>query len=294
MNRTLDAGALIIGLLTSGATGSTRNTYTANGTFTLDHADGIVKAGDLILGTKNSQVTGGTRSANGTFNLNAGAIEAESIGWGAQSGDGTTTRNFNFTGGTVRNRTGGDLTISNVPVTLTGSGSRVFEATAGHTITVASTAVISGAGLGFTKAGEGTLVLAAANTYTGATTVEAGTLLLGADGTLGTNNAVVLSGGTLSSGGFVNELGTLAVTGAAAIDLGDGTGPLSFLNCSEIAWTGTLALTGRLGATALRFGTDANALTPDQLSRITLRGLSVKITEDGYIATIPGTLIILF
>jgi hypothetical protein len=123
------------------------------------------------------------------------------------------------------------------------------------------------------------------------TRVEAGTLQLGANDVIATNSTVVLAGGTLAVGSFTNKLGLLEVTGAAMIGLGAGTGSLSFFDCSGTLWTGTLSLTGTLGEKTLRFGTDANALTPEQLGRITLRGLSVKLTEDGYLACVPGTLI---
>ena len=62
------------------------------------------------------------------------------------------------------------------------------------TITISS--VISGA-IGLVKNGTGTLVLNAVNTYTGGTTVNAGTLQIGN----GTNNTARVLGTTILSGG---------------------------------------------------------------------------------------------
>ena len=78
----------------------------------------------------------------GTFNLTAGTLEAKSIDYGASAptGSGTATRAFNFTSGTLRNYAGSDLAIANVPLNLTGSGTRVFEATSGQAITTAVSA----------------------------------------------------------------------------------------------------------------------------------------------------------
>ncbi len=74
--------------------------------------------------------------------------------------------------------------------------------------------VISGSGFGINKAGDGTLTLSAANTYTGNTTVSAGTFNLANTGSLrfdidglGLNNSLTNSGGTLNlDGAFVFDL----------------------------------------------------------------------------------------
>ncbi len=77
-----------------------------------------------------------------------------------------------------------------------------FSNPAGTTSTFESTAVISGPG-GVTLNGFGTTVFQAPNTYTGATTVKKGTLLLNG-GALPNTNATVAPGATLSlQGGYV-------------------------------------------------------------------------------------------
>ena len=73
-----------------------------------------------------------------------------------------------------------------------------------------------------TKQGAGTWVYGNAMTYTGETSVEAGTLLLDADGAI-TASAVTLRGGTLAvASGTAKTLASVAVAADAAIDVPDG------------------------------------------------------------------------
>jgi len=145
------------------------------------------------------------------------------------------------------------------------------------------------------QAGSGTTVLTGANAYGGSTTVTNGILRLGADNVLPGATAVVLAGGSLDLNGRANAAGTLLVTGAASMALGDGSARMTFGgNTQALVWTGTLRLTGKLGRnapTAIRF---IGGLTADQLSRITLGKYTLKLDENGYLLAFPpGTLIFL-
>lgn len=96
------------------------------------------------------------------------------------------------------------------------AGGASYSVSAGNTVTISDTI---GGGVdpqitgGFTKTGPGTLVLAGANSYTGATTVSAGELRI--DGSLGSGtNVGVDTGATLSGSGVVggNVLASLQAT----------------------------------------------------------------------------------
>jgi MYXO-CTERM domain-containing protein len=103
-----------------------------------------------------------------------------------------------------------------------------------------------GGSFDLTKVGIGTLVLMATNTYTGATTVSAGTLKIGNGGASGSLYSPSMSGGNLTFGGagvivndsalifdiaggavYVNRtisgLGTVSVTGNQSVHFADGT-----------------------------------------------------------------------
>jgi autotransporter-associated beta strand protein len=114
--------------------------------------------------------------------------------------------------------------------------------------------VISGPGT-LVKQGAGTLTLTAANTYTGNTTISAGTLQV--SGSIGTNTVAVQSGAALCGAGTVNGATTLQTGGAilggdpnytntltiaAALNLGNNTNALTYSNF-KIATGGIVSAT---------------------------------------------------
>jgi fibronectin-binding autotransporter adhesin len=247
---TLDAmiGALTVGHRDSGA-GSFANA--GNGTFTF--GSGTLDATSIILGetgapanklsTGNLTVHGGTvkvgtmtlgndiggSTATGNFTINSGAqVYAQTI----TSGVGSSVATINWNNGTIHNYDSStDLSITSAVDTfaLLTAGSHIFDIDSGRTATIS--AIMSDVGA-LTKIGTGTLTLNAANTYTGLTTVNTGSVLYAVSDAISTGD-VTMNGAT------------------AVFDLGanhtDSIGTVTLQGGGSIAGTGTSALTSTVG-----------------------------------------------
>jgi autotransporter-associated beta strand protein len=118
-------------------------------------------------------------------------------------------------------------------------------------------------GMTLVKTGAGTQTLSGANTYTGATTVSAGTLeVSGAAGALTATTAVNINGGTLLlSGSAANR-----ISDTAAISLGAATGSKLQLSGAVTETLGALTLAGGDGIRVIDFGATSGVLTLTSLS----------------------------
>jgi autotransporter-associated beta strand protein/T5SS/PEP-CTERM-associated repeat protein len=286
------AGALTTGTGTLAKSGtgtltlSGANTYTGTTAInegTLSANKILVSSGNSSLGNASSVVTLGTASTAGTLSY--------------------TGSSSNFTRGFTVGAGGGgfEVTTADQTVTLTTAG-----VTTGGLFTIGGAGnttvntVISSTG-SLAKTGAGTLTLAAANTYSGGTTINAGTLLLSGAGTLGASTgAVTLAGGTLDLGGLTRSAGVVAFTGGTfangtltgtAYDARSGTqNANAILAGSGIALTkttaGTLTLAGAntySGGTALNAGTlsvSANANLGADTGTVAFNGGTLATTAD--------------
>ena len=97
--------------------------------------------------------------------------------------------------------------------------------------------IIGGAG-GLTKTDAGTLVLAAAETYTGGTEIDAGTLRLGSGGSSAPTGILAMTGGTFDLNGNSQTLAGLRGT-AGTIALG--SGDLTIDQPGETVFAGTIS-----------------------------------------------------
>jgi autotransporter-associated beta strand protein len=185
----------------------------------------------------------------------------------------------------------GTVNLNNLNATLgalTGSrnlglGSGTVSIGNNH-LSTAYSGMLSGSG-SLAKTGNGTLTLSGTNSYTGTTSVNVGTLALGASNVLPAT-ALSIGNATLDAATFTDTLGTLEVTATTAkINLGSGAA-LAFANSSAVDWTGgTLNLTGTfVPGVSIRFGTASGGLTSIQLGLISAAGFgSLTLDANGYL-----------
>jgi autotransporter-associated beta strand protein len=197
------SGSWITGL-TSAKIMATGVTFDSNGyDITIDQAllthatstgGGLTKtgAGTLRLSGANTY-TGATTVSNGILNLGVAEIAGTSgpLGKSVASNPGSIV----LSGGTLQYSAANQNDYSGRFSAATGQQYKVD--TNGQSVTWASALNSSGGTL--TKAGAGTLTLTNTNAYTGATTVDAGTLALGASATLATSGVEVAVGAVFNT-----------------------------------------------------------------------------------------------
>jgi T5SS/PEP-CTERM-associated repeat protein len=140
----------------------------------------------------------------GTLNLLTGGVLQVGAASGLAAGSGTA--NFNFGGGTLQVTS--SLFTSAINATLVSSTTSTIDT---QSFNAALTGNFTGAGA-LTKIGSGTLALFGSNTYSGATTVSAGTLQADSATAFSANSAFT-DNAALDLHGFSNTVGSLAGSG---------------------------------------------------------------------------------
>jgi autotransporter-associated beta strand protein/T5SS/PEP-CTERM-associated repeat protein len=171
----------------------------------------ISNAGVVVSEANNIGVAIGWNQGAGVVNLDSGGTLVANF---AQGGSGSST--FNFNGGVLRAGPSARLNfMSNLTAANVLLGAVIDTDT--NAIAIAQPLLDGGLGGGLTKNGSGTLLLNGANSYSGTTTVTAGTL--GGNGSLA-GPLSVHSGATLSPGA---SIGTLTVNNTVTLAAGSTT-----------------------------------------------------------------------
>jgi autotransporter-associated beta strand protein len=264
-------------------------------------------SGRAVLNCGTLDVSRGVSSepSRGIVNLNGGTIGAAGVTDSSTTAVSTATLNFN--GGTLQARSSSTAFFTqSATISLTAnvqSGGAVFD-TAGFDDTV-QVPLLHDGGLGtvadggLTKLGVGTLTLTTANTYTGNTIVENGTLALSGNASLANSPDIIVAGGstfdvsglnssftlgsnqTLSnsasraglSGNVATASGTVSLTytaGTPSLTITNGTLTLSSGTTFKVNNTGAALAAG--GYNIISAGTDGSGTVAGALPPVTVSG----------------------
>jgi fibronectin-binding autotransporter adhesin len=253
-----NSGAGVTSVTKSGAgTWALTGTNSYTGATTIN--GGILVVSSLANGGSNSGIGASTNAAT-NLSINGGTLQYTGAG---ASTDRLLT--IGASGGTIDSSGSGALIFTNagaliqsgtgIARTLTLAGSNV------GTNTMASVITDAGAGAtGFTKNGAGIWIVAGTNTYTGATTINSGTLRLGTGAGVGTTtDLTVASGATFDVNGKNASIGSLS--GLGGVILGSAN-TLTVGNATDKTYGGSISGAGNVTKT----GTSTLTLTGSSTS----------------------------
>ncbi|TPI64393.1 hypothetical protein FJ417_01810, partial [Mesorhizobium sp. B3-1-7] len=202
------------------------NTFTGN--------SGVSGAGIVKAGTIANAGVASSLGAGSTTGISGGTLSYTGVG-------ASTNRNWVLSGGgTLDNDSSGALALSG---TMSLSGTATLGGSFAGADNMVS-GVISGAG-NLRGAGTGTWVVSGANTYTGQTIVDSGTLRAGSATAFAGSKTFQVNGGTLDLNGFDQTLTTLTGTGGT-LNLGSALLTLNAATGTSATFAGSIAGSGGL------------------------------------------------
>jgi autotransporter-associated beta strand protein len=252
--------------LTYGSAGFSKATYTQATSTAINSAT----ATTVYEANVSQTVTTGTTAHVYALKVGASTIDGGALKVGSQvSGD---------QAGVILN--GGTIATTNL--NFGAAEGVVYTSQAGGTIS----AVVKGSG-GLTTFGPGTLTLTAANTYTGSTQINSGTLLAAntTGSATGSGDVTVFSTATLQVTGQVGVNGstpsTTTVNSGGTLLLSGGTvnGTLTMASGSHLFGTGTVADTATVSGIIGNSATDPSAAPFTGVNNVTFSGSSTTFNS---------------
>jgi autotransporter-associated beta strand protein len=239
---------------------------TKNGTGMLTLTGMNTFSGGVLLNTGTLLINSNYALGNGTLTIAGGKIDYTTPGITLDNNPQNWNADIDFVGTT-------DLDLGTGQIAM--NASRTVSVSSGN-LTIGG--AITGSGFGLAKAGSGNLILAGSSSYSGATTINAGTITLATANAIASGSSLnVASGAAFDLSGHNQTLGS--ISGVGNISLGSGTlttnsssnsafsGAISGSGALTKAGSGTLTLSGNnsyTGPTSLTAGTvvigNANAL----------------------------------
>ncbi|HVE43704.1 MAG TPA: autotransporter-associated beta strand repeat-containing protein, partial [Gammaproteobacteria bacterium] len=264
--------------LTVGGSGNTTISTTGINTST---AGTLTKDGSGVL------LLNATNNYTGATTINAGKLQLGASDRIADSSDVVladvlnTVFDLNSFSEIIANLTGGGTTGGNITL---GAGTLTVTQSSNGTYA----GVMSGSG-GFTKAGSNILTLSGINTYTGATTINAGTLRLGIANAIASNSAVSLAdvaSAVFDLNNFSQTIGTLSGGGSTGGNINLGNGAFTVTQAINGTYAGVMSGSGAFTKAGSGILTLSGANTYTGLTSINAG--AIEITNNASLGTSAG------
>ena len=262
--------------------------YNSNSNQTLS---GVISGVGSVHKAASSLLTlSGTNTYTGVTTLTGGTLSVAALGNGGVAGNlgaaSSAAANIVFNGGTLRYTGSGET--SDRAFTINAGTTATIEVTSGALSLAGATGAASNGSL--SKTGPGTLTLTGASTYTGATSINAGTLTLGSaqngttSGPLGANGTINFGGGTLQYSANT----AIAITDySPRFATGSGVPVRVDTNGRDVTFATAL---GSVGGSLAKFG--AGTLTLGTVNTYsgstTIAGGTLTLEANGTIASSPS------
>ena len=247
--------------------GAVNEASVTNGTMTIPDASGAFQAVSMAIAGGTVSVTGdngysgvlATTMTGGTLSINgvSSTLGAVTLSGGTLAGaNPSSTGSWQLS--TDVNVVGSGTSTISAPQVALGDAGRIFAVAATATLKVTGTLRAAVGSEGLVKKGTGTMILASANTYDGATMVNAGTLVVSntIGSATGSGDATVANGGTLAGSGQI--AGSVTVQGGGTLAPGNSIGTMVISNLLTLS-----------GSTVMEVAKTAGIITNDLLRGMT-------------------------
>lgn len=287
--------------------GSANNVATVTGTGSAWNNTGTIRIGTLGPGNSVTVSAGGAASFSGNAFIGHGAAAANNFlrvtGTGSTWSSGALTVGLASISNVLTVDGGGSVTAPSVAVATNAGSQGTVNIGTGAVPGVLNGPISFGAGNGIVNfnhsdgaysfantisgagavrfIGSGTTILAAANTYSGGTALNAGTVRLGVNNALPASGTFAFHGGTLVANDRSAAIGALSLETNSTLNFGDATARQDLVFASAAYVGGTLTITGwdgPIGATYDRLIVTADPTASGILSNIQFSGYPAGAT----------------